>query len=80
MISYLMLSRWAIGAYGTILDVNNLVPVEMQTKVLKDMPFPTGVAYEQTWGNLTLNWLILLLHIAVYLGVTGWLQKRKDIL
>ena len=80
MISYLMLSRWAIGAYGTILDVNNLVPVEMQTKVLKDMPFPTGVAYEQTWGNLILNWFILLLHIAVYLSVTGWLQKRKDIL
>jgi ABC transport system ATP-binding/permease protein len=79
-ISYLMLSRWAIGAYGTIVNVNSLVPAALKTDSLKDLPFPTGIAYEQTWSNLSFNWLILLVHIIVYLSITASLQKRKDIL
>jgi ABC transport system ATP-binding/permease protein len=79
-ISSLMLSRWAIGAYGTIVNVNALLPKELQTDNLKDLPFPTGIAYEQTWKNLTNNWLMLLVHITVYLAIATWLQKRKDIL
>ena len=80
IISYLMLSRWAIGAYGTIINVNSLVPAALKTGSIKDLPFPTGTAYEQTWGNLSFNWLVLIAHIVVYLSVTAWLQKRKDIL
>lgn len=79
-ISGLMLSRWAIGAYGTIVNVNNLLPKSLQTEYVKNMPFPTGIAYEQTWSNLSFNWLMLLIHIAIYLSLAGWLQKRKDIL
>jgi ABC transport system ATP-binding/permease protein len=75
-----MLSRWAIGAYGTIVNVNSLVPAALKTDSLKDLPFPTGIAYEQTWSNLSFNWLILLVHIIVYLSITASLQKRKDIL
>jgi ABC transport system ATP-binding/permease protein len=79
-ISSLMLSRWAIGAYGTIVNVNALLPKELQTDNLKDLPFPTGIAYKQTWENLSNNWLMLLVHITVYLSIATWLQKRKDIL
>jgi ABC transport system ATP-binding/permease protein len=79
-ISSLMLSRWAIGAYGTIVNVNALLPKNLQTDNLKDLPFPTGVAYEQTLGNLINNWMMLLVHITVYLAIATYLQKRKDIL
>ena len=79
-ISYLMLSRWAIGAYGTIVNVNSLVPAALKTGSIKDLPFPTGIAYEQTWSNLTFNWLALLVHIIIYLSITALLQKKKDIL
>ena len=79
-ISGLMLSRWAIGAYGTIVNVNNLLPKALQTESIKNMPFPTGIAYEQSWSNLSFNWLMLLIHITIYLSLAGWLQKRKDIL
>jgi ABC transport system ATP-binding/permease protein len=79
-ISWLMLSRWSIGAYGTVININKLLPEAMQTKVLEDMPFPTGITYEQTFGNLVINWLVLLAHTSVYLSITAWLQKRKDIL
>jgi ABC transport system ATP-binding/permease protein len=79
-LSYLMLSRWAIGAYGTIVNINQLLPKNMKTSLIKDMPFPTGIAYEPTWSNLSFNWLMLIAHIIVYLTVTAWLQKKKDIL
>ena len=80
IVSYLMLCRWSIGAYGTIADVNNLLPADAKTDVLADLPFPTGVPYDQTWHNLTRSWSFLLVHILVYLTITGLLQKRKDIL
>ena len=78
--SYLMITRWSIGGYGTIANVNGLLPVFLHNKALKDLPFPTGAAYEQSWKNLGLNWLLLIIHSIVYLQVTAWLQKRKDIL
>jgi ABC transport system ATP-binding/permease protein len=80
IVSYLMLCRWSIGAYGTIANVNNLLPANLKTEALADLPFPTGAAYDQTWNNLTRSWSFLLVHIIVYLTITGLLQKRKDIL
>jgi ABC transport system ATP-binding/permease protein len=79
IISYLMLSRWAMGAYGTIANINHLVPTALRAQDLADFPFPTGIAYEQTWNNLGFNWLMLVIHIATYIGVTAWLQFKKDI-
>jgi hypothetical protein len=72
-----MVSRWAIGAYGTIVNINQLLPTDMKTSLLKDMPFPTGKAYEPTWSNLSFNWLMILVHIAIYLSMASWLQKKK---
>lgn len=80
-ISWLMLSRWSVGAYGALVDVNALVP---EPTVLPDgstlpQPFEPTSVYDPTWDNLLLNWCLLLLHAAVYLGITWWMQKRKDI-
>ncbi len=80
IISYLMLCRWSVGAYGTIVNVNNLLPAQLKTAAIADLPFPTGAAYEQTWNNLITSWSILVVHIIVYLSITALLQKRKDIL
>ncbi|MBD2137285.1 ATP-binding cassette domain-containing protein [Anabaena sp. FACHB-1237] len=81
ILSWLMISRWSVGAYGTILDVNALVPeaVKLPDGSLVPQPFEPTPIYDPTWGNLSLNWGILLLHATVYLLITLGLQKRKDI-
>lgn len=81
-ISWLMLSRWSIGAYGSLVDVNLLIPPEntevAETAIYKS-PITTSLVYDPSWSNLGLNWGILLLHTIVYLTITFWLLKRKDI-
>jgi ABC transport system ATP-binding/permease protein len=75
-ISYLMVSRWSVAAYGTLASVNNLVPVDEdlnKTLFRLDM-------FENSVSNLLTSWGVLLLHAIVYLLITLWLQKRKDIL
>jgi ABC-type multidrug transport system ATPase subunit/ABC-type multidrug transport system permease subunit len=75
ILSWLMISRWSVGAYGTILNVNALLPKEYQFPGA----FEATSVYDPTWGNLSLNWEILLLHATVYLLITFGLQKQKDI-
>jgi ABC-type multidrug transport system ATPase subunit len=75
-ISYLMVSRWSVAAYGTLASVNNLVPVDPdlnKTLFRLDM-------FENSAKNLVTSWGVLLIHAIVYLSITLWLQKRKDIL
>lgn len=81
ILSWLMLSRWSVGAYGSLVNVNKLAP---EATILPDgstvtQAFEPTAVYNSTWENLTGNWGFLLLHTAVYLFVTFWLQKRKDI-
>jgi hypothetical protein len=80
-ISWLMLSRWSIGGYGSLVNVNAMVPdpIFLPNGTLAPMPFDKTPIYDPTWQNLGLNWGILLLHAVVYLTVTFWVQKRKDI-
>lgn len=74
-LSWFMLSRWSVGAYGAIADVNSIAPsVPNMEKVFEPSP-----VYDATWENLTLNWGILLAHSWVYLITTLILQKRKDV-
>jgi ABC-type multidrug transport system permease subunit len=75
ILSWLMISRWSVGAYGTILNINALIPKEYKFPGA----FEATSVYDPTWGNLSLNWGILLLHATVYLLITFALQKRKDI-
>jgi ABC transport system ATP-binding/permease protein len=80
-ISWLTISRWSIGAYGTLIDLNILTPTGKNDEGIDWSKFiNTSPVYEPTWQNLGLNWGMLLLHSVVYLGVTVWLQKRKDLL
>jgi ABC transport system ATP-binding/permease protein len=80
-ISWLMLSRWSIGAYGALVNINGMVPeaAKLPDGSLVARPFDPTPIYDATLNNLALNWGVLCLHISVYLGVTLFLQKRKDI-
>jgi ABC transport system ATP-binding/permease protein len=80
-LSWFMLSRWSIGAYGALADVNAMAPESspvLSAKVLKDIFQPSSV-YESTWSNLSLNWEILLVHTLIYSIITLMVLRRKDI-
>jgi ABC transport system ATP-binding/permease protein len=77
LLSWLTLSRWSIGAYGTLTDINGLIPAAIGDGNLPRPFSPTDV-YDPTFPNLLLNWLMLLLHSAIYLGIAWRLQKQKD--
>jgi ABC-type multidrug transport system ATPase subunit len=81
IISWLMLSRWSVGAYGTLVNINAMVPkaLELPDGSIAIRPFEPTAVYDATWENLLLNWGILCLHAFTYLTITFWLQKRKDI-
>ncbi len=80
-ISWLTISRWSIGAYGTLIDLNLLIPTSKNdagvdfSQVMK-----ASDVYKTSWQNLGINWGMLLLQSVVYIGITIWLQKRKDLL
>ncbi|MCY6494262.1 ATP-binding cassette domain-containing protein [Leptolyngbya sp. GGD] len=82
VLSWLMVSRWSIGAYGSVVDVNAMVPQLPKTPGVppQPLPFDPNPIYDPTWANIGLNWGLLALHSAIYLGLTFWLQKRKDVL
>ncbi|MEL6779773.1 MAG: ATP-binding cassette domain-containing protein [Cyanobacteria bacterium J06597_16] len=81
-LSWLMISRWSVGAYGSLVDINAMVPepVTLPDGNMLEQVFSTTATYDATWGNLALSWGVLCLHILLYLSATLWLQKRKDIL
>ncbi len=78
-VSWLMLSRWAVGALGALADVNCLVPGVLEGTDPDRIPIKEMAMFVATLPNLLLNWGMLLLHTLTYLGVTLWVQKRKDI-
>jgi ABC-type multidrug transport system ATPase subunit len=82
-ISWFMLSRWSVGAYGSLVNVNAMVPnaenyIDANYNPIP-LPFEPTPVYDATWDNLASNWGMLLLHTGIYLGLTWWVQKRKDI-
>ena len=77
LLSWIMASRWSIGAYAAVLDVNAMVPDAVPGVTL---PFDGSSTYDATWENLMLNWAVLCIHSLFCLGVSLWQQKRKDIL
>jgi ABC transport system ATP-binding/permease protein len=80
ILSYLTITRWSLGAFGTIANVNGLLPSSFKHIAIKNLPFPLGMAYDRTWNNLYLCWVALGLHSIVYLAIAGYLQKKKDVL
>ncbi|EHC10105.1 FHA modulated ABC efflux pump with fused ATPase and integral membrane subunits [Fischerella thermalis JSC-11] len=78
-LGWLTISRWSIGAYGILVNVNAMVPENTPgLPSLADI-FEKSDVYNATWKNLGLNWGILGVHTLVYLIVALLLQKRKDI-
>ena len=80
-LSWLMLSRWSIGAYGSLADVNAMAPQPNQIlteEIINDI-FKATPVYETTWNNLGLNWGILIAHTLIYVIVALIVQRRKDI-
>ncbi|MEH2434452.1 MAG: ATP-binding cassette domain-containing protein [Nostoc sp.] len=82
IVSWFMLSRWSVGAYGALVNLNAMVPdaIKLPDGSTVARPFEPTPIYDATWSNLSLNWLILCLHTIVYLTVIFCVQKRKDIL
>jgi ABC-type multidrug transport system ATPase subunit len=82
VLSWLMLSRWSIGAYAALVDVNAMVPTQQAPPgvTLPPPPFEPSATYDPTWQNLMLNWAMLGVHSLVCLLVVLWQQRRKDIL
>ena len=77
VVSWFMLSRWSVGAYAAVLDINSIVPPSSPGVPL---PFEGSAAYDPTWGNLTLSWGLLCIHSLVCLGISLVCQKQKDVL
>lgn len=76
-ISWLMLSRWSIGAYSSVLNLNEMIP--RPAKILgRTIPqaIEVNAAYNSNWNNLLLNWFCLGLHATLYLIATYWIQKK----
>ena len=69
-VSWLTISRWSVGAYGTLVNVKNMVSIQ------EELPFDPEV-YAATWQNLTSNWMLLCLHGLVYLGLAFWIQRKR---
>lgn len=81
-ISWLMVSRWSVGAYGSLVNINSLIPEPTILPNGKQMPLPfeEKYIYEANWDNLSTNWQMLLVHACFYLLITYLLQRKKDIL
>jgi ABC transport system ATP-binding/permease protein len=80
-ISWAMISRWSVGAYASLVDVNAMVPEPPATPPGMEpiqQPFEPVATYDATWTNLSLNWEMLFLQGLLYLGITLWRQKQKD--
>ncbi|MEM9273249.1 MAG: ATP-binding cassette domain-containing protein [Cyanobacteria bacterium P01_F01_bin.143] len=69
IVSWFMLSRWSVGAYGILAKVNEVAGA---TNINDEV-------YLADWNHLLFNWGILLSHILVCLIITVIIQKRKDI-
>ncbi len=85
MLSWLMISRWSVGALGSLVNIPSMIPEVQPISPLNPNPpiipvdIPTEV-YAANSSNLLTNWGLLLLHSLIYWCVTYILQKRKDIL
>lgn len=71
LLSWFTISRWAMDAYGTTVNLNELPFQPGMLSVAKD-------EYAFTVGHLLMRWGMLLLYMLVCLGITAWQLKRRD--
>jgi ABC-type multidrug transport system ATPase subunit/ABC-type multidrug transport system permease subunit len=79
-LSWFMLSRWSVGAYGILVDVNGMVPepTRLPDGSFLPLPFEVSPVYEVTWQNLALNWGILGIHALSYGLICFLLLKYRQ--
>lgn len=80
-VSWLTISRWSMGAYGALVNVNAMVP---ESKVIPGITLPPSffeinLAYASDSVNLLTSWCILFVQTAIYASLTIVVQGRKDI-
>ena len=73
ILSWFTISRWAMDAYGTSVNLNDL---PLQPGMLR-LPNPPE-EYTFTIQHLLSRWMILILYMCGCLGLTAWLLKRRD--
>ena len=80
--SWLMISRWSVGAYGSLVDINHLIPEAtiLPDGTVLDLPLNPSDVYDPSWSNLALNWEILIIQGLVFLSIIYFVKKQQDIL
>lgn len=73
VLSWLAIGRWAMDAYGAIVDLNGLPQLAGSPPVA-----PPYDEYTHEPEQLALRWLFMIAYTALCLGLTAWLLKRKD--
>jgi ABC transport system ATP-binding/permease protein len=73
MLSWLAIGRWAMDAYGAIIDLNALPQFTGSPP-----PSPPLDQYTHEPVHLALRWLAMAAYTLVCLGITTWLLRRKD--
>ena len=73
-LGWLTISRWSMGAYGALVNVNEMIPENTPEEIVK-----ASDVYKDNWENLGLNWGILVVHMVIYIVVALIAQKRKDV-
>jgi len=71
LLSWFTVSRWAMDAYGTTANLNEMNFQPGMLRVVKD-------EYTFTAGHLLSRWAILLVYMAVCLGITAWQLRSRD--
>jgi len=73
VVSWLAIGRWAMDAYGTIIDLNALPLVAGGPRIT-----PAYDEYTATVGHLVTRWGIMLLYNLACLLLMIWLLRRRD--
>lgn len=79
-LSWLTVSRWSVGAYGALADLNSLIPapIILPNGETLAAPIQATPLYEATWSNLLLNWEILILQLFIYLSLIIVVKKQAE--
>ncbi len=65
-------------ALANIIETESAYCTDAQLAI--DAGYFPNLSYDSTTGHLTLRWLVLLAYSLICLGVTGVVQKRKDVI
>lgn len=74
-LSWLAIGRWAMDAYGAIVNLNALPSMAGGPPIS-----PALDEYTHSAGHLLARWLIMLLYSAACLALTVWLLRRKEVI